>query len=329
MKTQFTVSQNGDGDFQTITDAIQHIPQDASAAIYIKNGIYREKLYLNHQEITLIGESPEKTILTWQDGANLKHPDGEKLGTFRSYTVYLGGEKATIKNMTIQNMAGRGEIAGQSLAVYANADFARFENVSFISRQDTIFLAPLPQAPRTAGSFIGPGENAPRKACKDYFENCRIAGDVDFIFGGAEAAFCHCSIFSYNRDQQVNGYVTAASTPADQKYGFIFYDCKLISDCSAGSVYLGRPWREFSNVAFLKCFMDSHIINEGWKLWHPDSNEMNTVRYFEYENKGPGACGKRAPWVKMISPQEAQKYLDEVQRLSQKEGSYQTGSYVC
>lgn len=316
MKYQIIVSKNGNGDFESISEAIDSIPYDNSATIYVKNGIYHEKLFIQKKNIGLIGEDPEKTVVTWHDGAYFQHPDGKKFGTFRSYTVYLGGEKVVLKNLTIENTAGSGDTAGQAIAVYADADFARFENIRLESCQDTLFLAPLPDAPRIPGSFIGPGENLPRKACKDYFENCQITGDIDFIFGGAESAFSNCTIFSKSRNKNINGYISAASTPQKQEFGFLFYKCTLLSNCPKGTVYLGRPWREFAKTSFIQCNMDSHIADEGWMLWNPDSQEKSTVHFSEYENIGKGANGNRAAWTENLTKETALQYIKEVHSLS-------------
>lgn len=311
-----TVDQNGSGNFSTIAAAVDSVPNDAHAIIRIRNGVYHEKLYVRKKSILLLGESREKTVLTWRDGAYFPGPDGQKLGTFRSYTAYLTGERIAMKNMTVRNAAGSGETAGQAVAVYADADFARFENISFESRQDTLFLAPLPPAPKTPGSFAGPGENQPRLMRRDYFENCRISGDVDFIFGGAEAAFSQCTIISLDKGLAVNGYVTAACTPEKQKYGFLFDRCILISDCPDGTVYLGRPWREYAKAAFLNCNMGGHIARAGWALWTPGAGEDKTVHFGEYANYGQGAAGARPDWVWCLSPEMADEIRKEIRSLS-------------
>jgi len=314
---QFTVSADGGGDFRTISEAVAKIPRGASAELRIRNGVYREKLRIDAaREIRLIGEDREKTVVTWQDGAYDLFPDGRKCGTFRSYTLYLGGERALVKNLTVRNTAGPGDTAGQAVAVYADAGLARFENVSLLGRQDTLFLAPLPEKPRIPGSFVGPGETAPRAGRRDYFQNCYVEGDVDFIFGGAEAAFCGCTLFSRSRNRRINGFVTAASTPQKQKYGFLFDRCRLLSDCAPGTVYLGRPWREFAAVAFLRCHFGEQIAADGWQLWHPGSSEAETVRLAEYQNEGPGASGRRPGWVREMTEEEFSEFLREEENLS-------------
>ena len=57
-----------------------------------------------------------------------------------------------------------------------------------------------------------------------YFDQCYIEGTLDFIFGPATAWFEQCDIHSKS-----NEYVTAASTPAYQAYGYVFNRCRLTS----------------------------------------------------------------------------------------------------
>lgn len=317
MSVKRVVSQRGDGDYTTITEAIHSIPGDEPAVIWIKNGVYHEKLLIEKKNLTMIGEDAERTVITYHDGAYHTHPDGRTYGTFRSYTVFLGGERAELRNLTIANTAGDGDTAGQAIALYSDVDQGRFINIRLLGHQDTLFLAPLPEQPRTPGSFVGPRETAPRKPCEDYFKNCYIEGDVDFIFGGAAAAFCNCEIRSLSRGLPVNGYITAACTPKDQEFGFIFYQCHLVSNCGPGTVFLGRPWREYAATAFLDCHMEEHILPQGWSRWCNRLDDDKTVRYFEVGSTGPGASLQRAPWV--IVPEEPQKkrFLQKVYQLSQ------------
>lgn len=318
MVQTITVSASGGEDFTTITEAAASVPADGSAVIHIRNGFYWEKIFLRNRFLRLEGEDPLRTVISWQDGARRMCEDGEKIGTFRSYTLYLGGERAELKNLTVQNTAG-GETAGQAIAVYADATFARFEAVRMTSRQDTLFLAPLPLAPREdPRSFRGPGEFAPRAPRRDYFKDCYLEGDVDFIFGGAEAAFCGCKIFSRSQDRPINGYVTAASTPEKQDYGFLFDGCLLASDCAPGSVFLGRPWRKHAMTAFLECSLGPHIVPCGWSLWSSGAGEERTVRFSEYRNHGAGAKRADRPgWAPEISSENAARVREEIEKLAE------------
>lgn len=62
--------------------------------IFIKNGIYKEKLVIPSWEknVQLIGEDAEKTIITYDDHANFN-----KMGTFRTYTVKVEGSDLLLR----------------------------------------------------------------------------------------------------------------------------------------------------------------------------------------------------------------------------------------
>ena len=198
-----------EGDYHTITEAVEAVPFNEAAVIEIAAGIYHEKLFIDKQNITLAGSGRRRTIIEYDDGANDIMPDGTRRGTFRSQTVFLGGVKCRVTNMTIRNTAGEGDVAGQALAVYADADEVYMENVELSSHQDTLFMAPLPDEERHPNGFFGPRMLAPRKLTKQHYKNCIIRGDVDFIFGGADALFEDCEIIVCDRGKDVNGFVTA------------------------------------------------------------------------------------------------------------------------
>jgi pectinesterase len=102
-------------------------------------------------------------------------------------------------------------------------------------------------------------------------------------------------------------YFTASSAPEDSRFGFVFLNCILSSEPGV-LAYLGRPWREYANVAFIKCKMGAHIRPEGWYNWGKPEREK-TVTYVEYHSKGPGAnIIARVKWSRQLTDQEAKKY---------------------
>jgi len=312
-KGMLVVAKDGSGDFTNVQDAINSIDDNNKERvfIYIKKGIYKQKLYIEKPFVTLIGEDPENTVLTFDDGANKLLENGEKMGTFRSYSTFIGGDGFIAENITFENSAGSGKIAGQALAAYVDADRVIFKNCRFLGHQDTLFTGPLPHETNIPGSFKGPREYAERRHVRQYYENCTIVGDVDFIFGSATAVFNKCEIVSLDRQSEVNGYITAASTPKEQEYGYVFLNCRLMGDMEPRTVYLGRPWRDYANVAFINCWMDKHIKEEGWHNWNREEREK-TARYFEYNSMGPGGItGKRVKWSRILTPEEAKKYTIE------------------
>ncbi len=188
------------GDFSTVTEAIEAVPYDEKALIRIGEGVFTEKVFCEKKDITFEGAGIGRTVIEYSDGAADLMPDGTKKGTFRSYTAFFGGRKVTVRNMTIANNCGDGRLAGQGLAVYADADICFFENVRMEGHQDTLFCSPLPRAEKKVGGFLGPRVMTERRLTSQYYKDCEITGDVDFIFGGADAVFDNCTITVNNRE---------------------------------------------------------------------------------------------------------------------------------
>lgn len=187
--------------------------------------------------------------------------------TFRSYTAFFSGEKLRVEDMTIENDAGPGAKVGQAVAAYVDSARAAFDRVRVCWAIRIPCSAPLcrrKSGRRTA--FWSPRGLAPRRASAQYYHACEIAGDIDFIFGGADALFEHCTLRTVDNGL-AHSWVTAPSGAA-QGLGFVFWDCDFVSDCPAGSVYLGRPWRPTGKTAVLDCRLGSHIAPEGFAGWN-------------------------------------------------------------
>ena len=204
------VAPDGSGQFTTISEAVLAVPYDCPAVIRIAPGIYREKLVCEKKDITLAGAGMDATRLVWNDGGKLPHPDGRPTHTFRSYTAFFSGEKLRVEDMTIENDAGPGAKAGQAIAAYVDSARAAFSRVRLLGNQDTLFCAPLPEKEREMDGFLGPRGLAPRRASAQYYYACEIAGDIDFIFGGADALFEHCTLRTVNNGL-AHSWVTAPS----------------------------------------------------------------------------------------------------------------------
>ena len=272
-----TVAADGSANYTTIQDAINAVPQNTTAdrrwIIFVKAGTYREIVYVQREKrfVTLVGEDPATTIITYGLHANLIGLDGKPIGTFRTPTVTIDADDFSAENVTFENSAGP---VGQALAVRVDGDRAVFRNSRFLGWQDTIFL------------------NRGRHA----FEDCVVTGHVDFIFGGATAFFERCRIHALR-----NGYLTAASTPAEQPHGFVFAHGRITGEPGV-KTYLGRPWRDYAQTTFVATEMSDVVRPEGWHNWDKPEREK-TSRYREAENTGAGAAMKdRVPWMKPLAP---------------------------
>lgn len=230
------VSRAAAGAYPTISDALAAADQlypDAEQPVMIRvdPGEYRERVEIHRSHVTIEGETADSVRIVGSLGAKMPSEDGSgvdgTLGTFRTYTVLVDADDVRLENLTIENDAGDGREVGQAIALYADGDRLVVVACCIKGHQDTLFLGPLPPHEAKPGGFIGPKQYAPRRVGRQYFRRCRIEGDVDFIFGGARAYFEGCEIRSLNRDMDVNGYVTAASTPKGEPYGFVFHGCSF------------------------------------------------------------------------------------------------------
>ena len=292
------VARDGTGQFRTVTDAIEvcRAFMDYHKVIFVKKGTYKEKVIMPQwlQNIEICGEDRDQTIITYDDHANIAMDgnywpaqlkqqliamgDRPKLGTFRSFTVRVDANNITFKNITIENNAAR---LGQAVALHTQGDRLTFINCRFLGNQDTVYTGM-------------PGTRL-------YFKDCYIEGTVDFIFGPSTAWFEQCHIFCKS-----NSYITAASTPQEVMYGYIFNKCTVTTAPEVTQLYLGRPWRDYGYTLFMHCSLPAAIRPEGWHHWQVEREK--TARYLEFENTGDGAAtDKRVAWSRQLTKKEAKE----------------------
>ena len=278
-QTNISVAADGSGQFNSLQAAIMSVPSGTAASpviIHVKPGTYHELIYVQREKsfFHLIGDDATNTIITFNLYAGMTNLDGKPLGTFKTPTATIDADHFTAENITFENSAGP---VGQALAIRVDGDHAAFQHCRFLGWQDTILL----------------------NRGHQYFSDCYIAGHVDFIFGAATAWFENCRIYCLR-----SGYITAASTPVDQPYGFVFSHCR-ISGAPGAKTFLGRPWRIHASVMWLNCEMSDVVRPEGWFDWKkPESHA--TVRYGEFNSTGPGAnASARAPWSRQLTAAES------------------------
>ncbi len=286
---QISVSKDGKADFNNIQEAINSTRDlgPGEVVIHIKNGVYNEKLEIpswKHQ-LSLIGESKEGVIIINDDYSGKINPKtGKEFSTFTSSTVLVQGDDVKFENLTIKNSWCE---TGQAVALHVEGDRFVAKNCNILGCQDTIYTA-------TEGS-------------RQLYLNCFIEGTTDFIFGEATAVFQNCTIKSLK-----DSYVTAAATPKNQDFGYVFIDCELIAAEDVKEVYLGRPWRSYAKTVFINTELGNHILAEAWDPWTGDNmfpNKERTTYYAEYKSTGAGASPEsRVEWSHQLTEQEAKKY---------------------
>jgi pectinesterase len=276
-KAVIIVAADGTGDFKTVQQAIDHVPDDNNrrVVIQIKPGRYEEQVRINSNKrlVTLRGEDARNTVLTYRLSAQ------EAGNTRLAFSTFISANDFRAENVTFENSFGTGS---QAVAMLIDADRGSFVNCRFLGWQDTLFI----------------------NGGRHFFKDCYIEGHVDFIFGSATAFFDSCQIHSKGP-----GYITAHFRTSDnQKTGFVFYHCRLTGSDTGSGVYLGRPWRPFARVVFIECWLDSHIREEGWDNWRDPAREK-TAWFAEYDSTGPGAnAKKRVVWSKQLTRSEARMF---------------------
>ena len=304
------VARDGSGDFTTIQAAIDSIPEAPGRVptiILLRMDEYHERVIVNKSNVRIIGEARDRTVITWSACAKDPYPDGTEKGTFLSFTLLVTGNDVEIENLTVRNDAGDGRVVGQAVAAYGAGDRGVWRNCKFYGHQDTLFCGPLDWhieaevSPRVLRApYVGHCGDCPPIGYRQYFEDCYIEGDVDFIFGSYRCWFERCTLFMGSR----GGWYTAANTPECQAHGFVFHRCRLTGSCEEGKGYLGRPWRKFARTVFLECEMDEHVAPEGFADW--DEVKVVTWRYGEWHTAGARADqSARHPRQKRLTDAEA------------------------
>ncbi len=283
----WVVAADGSGDYRSVQAAIDAVPDGnrTRQVIVLREGLYRGvvKVPKEKTRVTLRGAGAGASILSWNNYADLVDPaTGKAMRTSGSATVYVYGDEFIAEDLTIENTAGN---VGQALALYAAPPRGGFRNVRLLGNQDTLYTH--------EGSVL-------------HFKDCYIEGTVDFIFGAATALFDDCTIVSKGK----LGWVTAASTPEGQRFGYVFRHALLRGE-GVGTAYLGRPWRPFARTVFLQSNLGPHIVQAGWHNWDKPDAERTTY-YGEFGSVGAGASPEeRVAWSHHLSGDEAAQYTTE------------------
>ncbi|CAI5991584.1 unnamed protein product [Closterium sp. NIES-64] len=262
------VAQDGSGDFTTIQDALLSAPKKPKGrfVILVMPGVYKERFEVGKPNITLVGLSPALTIITGNASV------GTNYTTFNSATVAIEGDYFAAVNIRFENTAGK--INNQAVALRVSADQCAFHNCEFWGFQDTLYT----------------------HSGRQYYRNCFITGNVDFIFGNAAAIFDNCTI---QIRQHTSGAPVAASSrqTSTDPTGLVIMNSRVVGEttrCVVG--FLGRPWKSYARAAVINSYLSPQVSSLGWMDWNGQVND--TISFIEFNNTGPGANGPRVPWLR-------------------------------
>jgi pectin methylesterase-like acyl-CoA thioesterase len=284
--TTVTVAADGSGNYRTVQAAIDAAPAGNSSTytVNIKPGTYRGTVNIpsNKPYVSLVGTGSAATAVVLVEGhaSGLTKPDGSTYGTAGSATVTIAAANTTVSNLTMSNdfnEAAYNLSAEQAVAVNTSGDRVQFSGVRILGNQDSLLV-------NTSGTAVR----------RLYVRNSYVEGDVDFIFGGGTMVFQNGEVRSLSRGSSSNnGYITAAATNINNKFGYLFWGTHLTSNAPAKTVYLGRPWHPggdvnaIAQVLYRGVVMDAHIRNDPWTDMSGFS--WRNARFTEYSSTGAGA----------------------------------------
>jgi pectinesterase len=239
-----------DGGTPTVQAAIDAaVAQSGTGRVYIlvSPGTYDEVVCIpsSAPPITLYSTNPDATqtviVAANYNGeakvagvaANACTPNASATtyGTAGSATFSAFANGFQAKNITFSNdvtSATLGTTAGtQAVALMTQADQVLLENVRVLGHQDTLY---------TETTSLG-------TVVRVYIKDSYIAGDVDFIFGGATLVLDTCQIQFVN-DRRATGDILSPDTGSLNQNGFLVIDGNFTADANtaAGAVGLGRAW---------------------------------------------------------------------------------------
>ncbi len=280
-----TIAKDGSGDYTTVQAAFDAVPDNYTGkwVLHIKPGTYTERpiLAASKSNVFLIGDDAATTVITNNISAGTTNPDTNlPYGTSLSQTMAIFGNDFTASKITVANTFVNSTVntqinsSTQAVALKTQGDRQAFYDCRILGYQDTYL-----------GNSIG----------RAYFKNSYIEGNVDFIFGRQTVVFDNCTTY-INRQ---NSVVTAPSTEASTKFGFVFLDCNLTVPAAGtadfnGTVinnfHFGRAWQNIPKSAFIRCATPSMLNPVGWTT---PINGTLPVTFAEYGNTGDGATPER------------------------------------
>lgn len=284
--TVLTVAQNGSGEYTSVQAAINAVPAGGSPyVISIGAGTYNEVITVpsSKPNLTLEGATgdAENVIIAYGNAAWMTSSSGATLGTAGSATATIEASDVTVENLTIANTynpAAYSEGYAQAVALNAEGDKVVFSHDRFLGLQDTLLA----------------WEPTPSDRYRQLFEYSFIEGNVDFIFGDADAVFYADNIKLEDHGAAadgVNGYMTASATDSTNSFGFLVDDCTVSSTAANSTFYLGRPWHPYAGadpqIVVRDTYLPAQIKSAPWTTMSGYS--FTAGRYYEYDNSGPGS----------------------------------------
>ncbi|MFF4565818.1 pectinesterase family protein [Streptomyces sp. NPDC001435] len=258
--------------------------------LVIAPGTYRETVVVDagRTETTWIGasEDPRDVVIVYDNAAGTPKPGGGTYGTTGSATTTVQADGFTARWITFANdwlRADHPEITGtQAVAVKVQGDRSAFTHCRFLGHQDTLYADSI-----ALGVFA-----------RQYYRDCYVEGDVDFVFGRATAVYERCHFRTLNRTDLTAapyGFVFAPSTAVANPRGYLVTRSRVSSEAPDAFYKLARPWVPGSDpTARPMLTVRDTRLGPGIDAVAPYTDmsaayPWQSQRFAEYRNTGPGA----------------------------------------
>ncbi len=283
---KLTVAADGSGDFCTVQGALDFIPDGNTAptTIFVRNGTYTEIVFFtNKHAVTILGEDRRQTIIAYANNANFNgsggnpfanraNPSGEnpkqggsvyRRGLFLAHRV----NDFTLAHLTMRNTTPQGGSQAEALIVNGTTEARTIlRDVDFYGYQDTVQI------------------NG-----QAYISDCRIEGDVDFMWGTGPSFFENCTL----RTLRSGAFYTQIRNPGTN-HGFVYRHCAFETAPGVVDNCLSRiePRRfPHSEVVLLDCVLAPGVSAIGWQLQadakNPEPASNAGIHFWEFNSRTP------------------------------------------
>lgn len=188
----------------------------------------------------------------------------------------------TVVNSLLDTVDGN---AHQGVALRTDGDKVQIENVRLIGRQDTFFVNTSDEKNRYVTDRVS----------RVFIKNSYIEGDVDYVFGRANAVFDNVHFHTVSSRQSQEAFVLAPNTLPDNPYGFLVKNSRFTSDDGFKNGYfakLGRAWDQGAKTTgYLpgktsnsQVVVMNSTIDSGYDSLSPWGSAATTARPFNGNN---------------------------------------------
>ncbi|KAI1380291.1 carbohydrate esterase family 8 protein [Hypoxylon crocopeplum] len=277
--------------FTAATAAIQDISSKEVVTIFAYPGVYKEQLVFNRSGTTIFrgytedasDNSKNQVIIQNSHGVDTQADQSNS----ESATLYSRAKYLQLFNINLNNVFGQTRNYASLGFANGNNGYTSLYGCQVTGNQDTFDT--------NAGTSV-------------FAYNTLVEGSVDFIWGAGSAYFLNSTVVPNTSGGYIAAMKRASSTTAG---GLVFDQCAVAatSNVGAGTVFLGRPYNQYSRVAYINTYLDASISAAGWAVWSKTDPRTDGALLGEYRSRGPGASAStRASFSRQLSDADVAQF---------------------